>query len=416
MRFPVPFLSLRPFAIVWIALLSALCAPAAEAQGAATLQSGTVLELYAVGTPDFRFRIPVSADGKASFPLIEPVNVAGRTLEEVRADVKAALAQRVYRHRTGDGREVMINFQPQEIVVNVAEYPPVYVTGDVRTPGAVAYHPEMSVRQAVALAGGYDRLGEAAGDLRLRATEFRGEAQKLMLEQTALEARRAALEAVLDGETPTEPDEAAPQSSSASREVERLDAQEEAVAAERTSLTEAISVERARLAEIEEERARVADEMAAQETTVAEVRDLYDRGIAPSSRLNDELRYLSDVRERALSLSLRQAEAEREIARLQQRRTAIGGQQRIEFMTEMQETVMRLDAISADLRSLEQRYDLAARGAANLDGEEPAPVVSLFRRGEDDEVRLAVSEGELLRPGDVLEIRLPSRSLSEDRF
>ena len=47
--------------------------------------------------------------------------------------------------------------QHADVVVSVAEYRPIYLGGDVLKPGEYRYRPEMTVRQAVALAGGYDR-------------------------------------------------------------------------------------------------------------------------------------------------------------------------------------------------------------------------------------------------------------------
>ena len=42
------------------------------------------------------------------------------------------------------------------VVATVVEYRPIYVNGDVSKPGEHPFRPQMTVRQAVALSGGYD--------------------------------------------------------------------------------------------------------------------------------------------------------------------------------------------------------------------------------------------------------------------
>jgi polysaccharide export outer membrane protein len=62
---------------------------------------------------------------------------------------------------------------PDEIAV-VVVYRPVIVDGDVAKPGEQAFRPSMTVREAIALSGGYDalRVGHAAADLRADSASF----------------------------------------------------------------------------------------------------------------------------------------------------------------------------------------------------------------------------------------------------
>jgi protein involved in polysaccharide export with SLBB domain len=52
-------------------------------------------------------------------------------------------------------------FERDEVAATIVEYRPVFVTGDVTRPGEQAFRPRMTVRQAMASAGGFSALGRA---------------------------------------------------------------------------------------------------------------------------------------------------------------------------------------------------------------------------------------------------------------
>ena len=72
---------------------------------------------------------------------------------------------------------------PEEITVDIAEYRPVYVSGDVSKPGELGYRVGMTVRQVVALAGGYDLLRfRADRDPTMELADLRGDYETLWTE------------------------------------------------------------------------------------------------------------------------------------------------------------------------------------------------------------------------------------------
>lgn len=109
-----------------------------------------VLRVNVYEEPDLSMEVKVSADGFITLPLINKVEVMGRTVSEI---------QEMLRRRFID-EEYLID--PQ-ITVFVAQYQPrrVYVHGMVRRPGPVGIPPEekMTLTQAISAAGGVDRLG-----------------------------------------------------------------------------------------------------------------------------------------------------------------------------------------------------------------------------------------------------------------
>ena len=66
-----------------------------------------------------------------------------------------------------------------QITANVVEYRPIYVNGDVSKPGVQAYRPLMTVRQAVALCGGYEIMRFRMNNPFLESADFRSEYESL---------------------------------------------------------------------------------------------------------------------------------------------------------------------------------------------------------------------------------------------
>ncbi len=72
--------------------------------------------------------------------------------------IETLLQARILRQRLTDGRDQAFVVKPGDVIASVVEYRPVYVSGDVLTPGQQTYRASMTVRQAVAVAGGFSLL------------------------------------------------------------------------------------------------------------------------------------------------------------------------------------------------------------------------------------------------------------------
>lgn len=83
----------------------------------------------------------VGAQGRISYPLVGEVEVAGRTVPEFTNQLSEQL-------RNGFVRDPIVS-------VEVAQYRPFYILGEVNRPGAYPYSPGMTVMGAVATAGGF---------------------------------------------------------------------------------------------------------------------------------------------------------------------------------------------------------------------------------------------------------------------
>ena len=122
---------------------------------------GDKLKITVFGEENLSGEFEVNAFGRVSVPLIGEVPAAGRPIVEFRNDVSARLAN-------GYLRNPRVN-------VDVLNYRPIYVQGEVKSGGEFAYKSGLRLRDAIALAGGYtyradqsyvDILREGKGELR----------------------------------------------------------------------------------------------------------------------------------------------------------------------------------------------------------------------------------------------------------
>lgn len=140
----------------WLAALAAVplmvsagCVAAADVASAA---APAAVPVYRLG-PDDKVRINVygedalnaeylvGSDGNISFPLLGMVEAKGLTLAELQALLTRRLA------------ESAIN--DPKVSVDIVEYRPFYVLGEVQKAGQYPYRTGMSVMAAIATAGGF---------------------------------------------------------------------------------------------------------------------------------------------------------------------------------------------------------------------------------------------------------------------
>jgi polysaccharide export outer membrane protein len=121
--------------IKWGLVAVGLTISASPAKAEYVVNVGDVLEVAVAGVPELRNRSAVQIDGNISLPLVGMLPVAGLNLPQIQAKIGAALASKVFRQRSPDGREIAIVIDADEVTAIVAEYRPIYVDGDVSKPG-----------------------------------------------------------------------------------------------------------------------------------------------------------------------------------------------------------------------------------------------------------------------------------------
>ena len=105
------------------------------------LDAGDRVRVFVYGQPNLTRTYPVDGAGFISMPLIGSVKARGLTTYDLGANITSLLGIDYVR-------------DPQ-VAVEVVNYRPVFVIGEVRNAGQFGFQPGMTVETAVAVAGGY---------------------------------------------------------------------------------------------------------------------------------------------------------------------------------------------------------------------------------------------------------------------
>ncbi len=130
-------------------LLVASCAPGRDlsplpptSDAAYRLGPGDRVRLITFGEQQLTGEFRVSDNGTIAVPLIGSAKAGGLTSRQLADGISAELRRRKL-------------FTDPSVVVEVVEYRPIFVLGEVSKPGQFPYQPNMTVLTAVAVAGGF---------------------------------------------------------------------------------------------------------------------------------------------------------------------------------------------------------------------------------------------------------------------
>jgi polysaccharide export outer membrane protein len=118
-----------------------------ETEGPYLLDSGDRLRIFIYGHPNLSRLYTVDQEGMVPVPLIGEIRARGRTTRSLARAIAARLGAQYVR-------------EPQ-VTVDIAQNRPFFILGEVRNAGQYPYVSGITVKAAVAIAGGYaDRADE----------------------------------------------------------------------------------------------------------------------------------------------------------------------------------------------------------------------------------------------------------------
>ena len=122
----------------------------ARAQNIAEYRLGTgdKLRVTVFGQPDMSGEFAVDAAGQVTVPLVGAIDAARLTVAELTKSITDRLA-----------KDFLVD---PKVSVDVLNYRPFYVLGEVKSPGSYAYVVGINIRQAIAIAGGFNRRAKTS--------------------------------------------------------------------------------------------------------------------------------------------------------------------------------------------------------------------------------------------------------------
>ncbi|BCP52430.1 sugar ABC transporter substrate-binding protein [Kaistia sp. 32K] len=350
----------------------------------------------------------VDAAGNVSLPLVGEVPAADQTTSQL----AQSLADRL-KDRAGLA-------QRPDASIEVVNYRPFYMIGQVVKPGEYGYRPGMTVLQAVSIAGGLVRPQEANMlDYERDALTQRGELRVLATEQQALIARQARLDAELHGADSIAfpkallAQETTPEVARAMREEQLLfETGRSALQSQTESLGQAKILLQHEVETLSAKEASVSRQLALSKKELDQVNGLVAKGLAVMPRQLQTEQNTSQFESNLLDIQLSSLRAQQDIARIDRDLSDFRDKQRSQFLAEAREVRTSLDAVNERIATTQtliyqsevRSPQVTAQQSVNA---RRAPVYSITRRVNGVFRTETTSESDLVEPGDTVHVDKP---------
>jgi protein involved in polysaccharide export with SLBB domain len=295
-------------------------------------------------------------------------------------------------------------------VVNVVEYPPIYVVGDVTTPGEYHFRPGLNALQAMALGGGIFRAAEASPDNDIKLA---GELQMAASDIILAKARIARLEAEMSGSTQIA-FPALPPNSTDSKVAASVFAQEKVILLARAkelerqtkSLTDLRDLLNAEI-EVLQEKIKASDaDIDAAAKELANVSTLVEKGIAIASRRTDLEHELAGLRTDRLDQVTAVMRARQGVSEATRNIEGLHDKQQTEVAAELQDQRAKLEQFIIKQETSQKLLLSALIADPAQPARDRAITYTIVRRNDGEPTEIPAEESTSLIPGDVVKVQL----------
>lgn len=364
------------------------------------LAPGDILQIGVFGVPDFGRRVTVNVDGDISVPFLGEVQAEGLTIRDLRVTLSDAL--------TKDGR-----IQSADVTVEMVEHRPFYISGDVSRPGAVPYRPGLTVRHAIALAGGYDALRFRTENPLMTAPDLQSENQGLWIDFARQQALTISLKAEIAGSSDIDltpvysvPLERKTLDEVADFERNDLKMRLQNYAKQRTHLQTLLQDAEKALSLLEDTQTSNAESLKLQQEALDRAVNSASKGLVPTNRVDDERRSLSELRSRSTDTESRIDQARRQTEELTRNIDQQDEQHRTQLNYNLREATIEMEKLSARLQASSEKLLYTGAVKAQLRSGGGGPELIIHRKVHGQVVDIAARDDTEILPDDVLDVSI----------
>ncbi|WEX74990.1 polysaccharide biosynthesis/export family protein [Sinorhizobium numidicum] len=296
-----------------------------------------------------------------------------------------------------------------ETTVEILEYPPVYVVGDVASPGEYKFRPGLTALQALAMSGGEFRETNSGPRDKI---ELIGELQGTDLALLRSHARIARLQAEMAGAKEIQfpqPFGADSTLAAAIHNQERIifSARANVLARQSKSFSELRNLLTQEIRVLEEKVDGAEVSIVVAEQQLKGVKTLVERGVTVSSRQSDLERELAGYRADRLDFVTAIMRARQNISETTRNLEGLIDKHQSDIATELQAEQATLEQLKLQ-RATKEKLLIdtlsAAEGSVQRDEEDGSVTFIITRRGGGKIIELPASQATALMPGDVVRI------------
>lgn len=344
----------------------------------------------------------VGPAGVISVPIVGEVEANGRTTSDVATEIGDALQQKLG-----------LMDRP-EASVELAEFRPFFLSGDVATPGRYPFDPNLTVLKAVSIAGGMRRSAETGQRIERDFINASGDVDVLSADRMRLIARKARLEAETTGSAEIQ----FPEELSGTEQGQKLIEDETAFRDARAERLER------QLAAIDDLKELLENEIVALERKItsqneqielsreqlAGIGDLADRGLVVNERVLSIGRSVADLEGRVLDMETAALRAKQDIAQATQDANALRNDRDAEVAQELQQAEANLEAANLKILTsnslMQEALSIAPEAAGAVGATEPEISYVIVREIDGEPQEMPAQEHTPVLPGDVVKVKI----------
>lgn len=342
----------------------------------------------------------VGADGSVSLPFIGQLPADGRTTGELADEI---------------GKKMQVLFGLRDLPsasVEIAEYRPVYLAGEIQTPGAYPYAPGLTVLKAVSFGGGL-RRAEAGQRFARDFLRSEGEAAVYLAERNRLAIRRARIGAEMNDAKDIE----MPKDLGTSDEARAILQSEKALMASRekrlrlqlTALADLKSLLTNEIDALSKKSDTQTRQLELVQGDLAKMDSLAEKGLAISSRRLALEQRTADLQAALLDIDTASLKAKQDINKATQDETNLQNDWDAQLAQELQNTEQELDTLTLKLgtsRDLMSEALMQSADAGSLKGGLSAADIgySILRTVDGKAETIRATETTPVLPGDIVKV------------
>jgi polysaccharide biosynthesis/export protein ExoF len=343
----------------------------------------------------------VGPSGTLSVPFVGEMPASGKTTSEVAAAIADALQHKL-----------ALSDRP-EASVEMAQFRPFYISGEVQTPGQYPYVPDLTVLKAISVAGGIRRNNDFGSQLGKDLVTAKGNFDIFDDQYVRLIVRRARIDADMAGK-PTFDVPAAVQSDPrlpaiVADEMTILTSDQKALKLKLEALADLKGVLQAEIETLQKKIANQQKQVDLAQQQLTNIGPLAQKGLVANARLLSSQQSVTDLQGKILDYETAILTAKQAISKASQ--DAIDAQNTLSSNLAVDRQKTEADLNEAALRVSMQRglmaeaSDPAAR-AANDSDQQPSLLYALVRVVDGKPSEIAANETTPVLPGDVIKVKL----------
>ena len=343
----------------------------------------------------------VGPAGNLSVPFVGELPAAGKTTSEVAAAISVALQ-----------RKLALSDKP-EASVEMVQFRPFYISGEIQTPGQFPYVPELTVLKAVSIAGGIRRNADYGPQIGKDLVTAKGNFDIYDDQRVRLIVKRARIDADLAGqasfEAPKEVEGDPRLPAIVADEMQILTADQKALKLKLQALDELKGVLQAEIEALQKKIVNQQRQVDLAKQQLESIGPLVQKGLVVNTRVLSSEQSVANLQGQILDYETAILTAKQSISKASQ--DAIDVQNTLNSNLASSRQQVEADLNEAALRVGMQKGLIAqasdpATTAAITSGEEPTLLYSLVRVADGKTSEIEAKEDTPVLPGDVIKVKL----------